>query len=350
MFEPGWERSEPPSAQPVKGSSLLRTILLVALGIVVILAAFLAPIPIFYAYLPGPVRDVERLVEVTGDARTYSSEGELLLTTVSVDPQVTFVEMLQSQWDDSTAIVFKEEVTQGQSFDQLLEDQREQMVDSKRRAQEVALAALGLGRPEGDGARVADTEDGAPADGKLQAGDVIREVDGTPVSTTCDVGREIDDHEVGEEVEVTYERDGAVGTVTLETASLPTDRGEPYIGIYMRDVNYRFEPGVEVEFDTGRIGGPSAGLMMTLALYDRLTPDDLTSGRKVAGTGTIACDGGVGAIGGIEQKVAGAERAGADVFLAPEANADAARKVANDIEIVAVSDFAEAVEYLEGFN
>src|SRR5688572_18725745 len=127
MFEPGWERSEPPEAKPVKGSSMLRTILLVALGIVLILAAFLAPIPIFYAYLPGPVRDVERLVDV-GDARTFSSEGQLLLTTVSVDPQVTFVEMLQSQWDDSTAIVFKEDVTQGQTFDQLLEDRREQMV------------------------------------------------------------------------------------------------------------------------------------------------------------------------------------------------------------------------------
>jgi PDZ domain-containing protein len=349
MFEPDWERSEPPGAKPVKGSSLLRTILLIALGVVILAAAFLVPIPIFYAYLPGPVRDVEKLVEVSG-AQTYSSEGELLLTTVSVDPQVTLAEMIQSQWDDASAIVFKEDVTGGQSFDQLLEDQRQQMVDSKRRAQEVALAALGLGNPEGDGARVADTEPGSPAEGELQAGDVIREVDGEPVSTTCDVGREIDEHEVGEDVTVTFERDGEVDSVTLQTAPMPTDEDEAYIGIYMRDVNYRFDPGVDVEFDTGKIGGPSAGLMMTLALYDRLTPDDLTSGRKVAGTGTIACDGGVGAIGGIEQKVAAAEREGSDVFLAPEANAAAARRVAGDIEIVSVSDFAEAVDYLEGLE
>lgn len=349
MLEPEWEQTPPPGAKPVKGSSLLRTILLLALGAVVLLAAFFAPIPIFYAYLPGPVRDVERLVDVS-DAQTYSSEGELLLTTVSVDPQVTFVEMLQSQFDDTTAIVFKEEVTGGQSFDELLDAQRDQMLDSKRRAQEVALAALGLGRPEGDGARVSDTEDGAPADGKLRAGDVIRAVDGTSVSTTCDVGREIDDHEVGEEVEITVERNGSTETILLETASFPQDPEEPYIGIYMTDVNYRFDPGIEVEFDTGKIGGPSAGLMMALALYDRLTPDDLTSGRKIAGTGEIDCDGGVRAIGGIEQKVAGAERAGADVFLAPEGNADAARKVADEIEIVSISDFTEAVEYLEGLD
>lgn len=349
MLEPEWERTPPPGAKPVKGSPIVRTILLLALGAVVLLAAFFAPIPIFYAYLPGPVRDVERLVDVS-DAQTYSSEGELLLTTVSVDPQVTFVEMIRSQFDDTTAIVFKEEVTGGQSFDELLDAQRDQMLDSKRRAQEVALAALGLGRPEGDGARVSDTERGAPADGKLQAGDVIREVDGEPVSTTCDVGREIDDHEVGEEVEITYERDGDTSSIRLETAPFPNDPEEPYIGIFMTDVNYRFDPGLQVDFDTGKIGGPSAGLMMALALYDRLTPDDLTGGRKIAGTGEIACDGGVGAIGGIEQKVAGAERAGADVFLAPEGNAEAARRIATEIEVVAVSDFNEAVEYLEGLD
>jgi Lon-like protease len=113
-------------------------------------------------------------------------------------------------------------------------------------------------------------------------------------------------------------------------------------------VNRRFDPGLAVEFATGKIGGPSGGLMMTLALYDQLTPDDITGGRTVAGTGTIACDGGVGAIGGIEQKVAGAEEAGAEIFLAPAANVPAARKVARDIEVVSISTFDEALRYLEG--
>ena len=97
----------------------------------------------------------------------------------------------------------------------------------------------------------------------------------------------------------------------------------------MEDINYRFESQVEVDFQTGRIAGPSAGLMFSL-------------------TGTIDCDGGVGAIGGIEQKVAAAESRGADIFLAPAANAAAARGVAEDINVVSVSDFDDAIGYLEG--
>jgi PDZ domain-containing protein len=118
----------------------------------------------------------------------------------------------------------------------------------------------------------------------------------------------------------------------------------------MRDVNYRFDPGIQVDVDTGRIGGPSAGLMLSLAIYDRLTPSDLTGGHVIAGTGTIACDGGVGPIGGIEQKVAGAEDKGAEIFLAPRGNAPSARQVADDIEIVAVDSFADALSYLEGLS
>jgi PDZ domain-containing protein len=105
---------------------------------------------------------------------------------------------------------------------------------------------------------------------------------------------------------------------------------------------------VGVKFKTGEIAGPSAGLMFTLALYDRLTPDDLTDGRKIAGTGTIACGGVVGPIGGVEEKVAGAEDQGAEIFLAPEGNYAAALGVADEIEVVSIATFDDAVEYLEG--
>jgi PDZ domain-containing protein len=118
----------------------------------------------------------------------------------------------------------------------------------------------------------------------------------------------------------------------------------------MESVNYRFDPGFKIEFETGEIAGPSAGLMFSLALYDRLTPDDLTAGRKIAGTGTIECDGGVGPIGGIEQKVAGAQARGAEIFLAPQANSASAQAVADDIEVVPISTFGDAITYLEGLQ
>ena len=114
----------------------------------------------------------------------------------------------------------------------------------------------------------------------------------------------------------------------------------------MSNINYSFEPGVDIEIDTGQIAGPSAGLMMTLAIYDRLTSSDLTRGRKVAGTGEIAPCGGVGSIGGIEQKVAGAEREGADIFLAPAANFAAAQRAARSVEVIPISSFSDAIERL----
>lgn len=347
MLEPGWGSPGPPDATPVKGGSGIKLLILLAFVIILIAAAFLAPIPIFYAYLPGPVRDVERLVDVS-DARTYSSEGRLLLTTVSVDPQVTFSEMVQSAFDDATAIVMKDDVTGGQSLDELIDAQEEEMRVSKQAAQEVALAALGLGGPTGDGARVVQTIEDSPASGVLEEGDVIVRVEGRTVDTTCDVGREIGSYKPGDDLTIRVRRDGKLKTVHVDTVENPDDPGSAIIGVFMDDVNRRFEPGLEVGFDTGKIGGPSGGLMMTLALYDQLTPEDITGGRSVAGTGTIDCDGGVGQIGGIEQKVAGAEDAGAEIFLTPSGNLAAARAVAKDIEVVEISTFDDAIRYLEG--
>jgi PDZ domain-containing protein len=349
MLDSEWLSSEPPGVRPVKGTPVLRIILGAVLGVALVLAAFFAPIPVFYRYLPGPVRNIERLVSVE-DARTYSSEGSLLLTTVSLDPRVTFVEMIESQFDDSTAIVMKDDVTGGQSLDKVIEEQRNEMEESKQHAQEVALAALGFGHPTGDGARVTETVARSPAEGFFKPGDVIIEIDGQPVETTCDVGRLIDQHEIGDEVDVVVQRGGEKLKVQVPTAENPEEPGAPFIGVFMEDVNYRFNPGIVVDVETGKIGGPSGGLMMTLAIYDLLTPDDITGGRKVAGTGTISCDGGVGPIGGVQQKVAGAERAGAEIFLAPAANYADAVAVAGDIEVVKVSTFSDAVDYLEGLS
>lgn len=347
MLEPEWGQTEPPGTKPVKGSPIIRFLVAAVVVIGLGLAAFFVPIPIFYAYLPGPVRDVERLVDVEGE-RTYSSEGSLLLTTVSVDPQVTFWEMVQAGFDDSTAIVTKEDVTGDRTLDELIEEQRKEMRSSKQAAEELALTALGFAEPTGDGARVIETIQDTPADGLLREGDVIVSVQGEPVDTTCDVGRAIDRYEVGERIEIRVRRDGEVRSFDVEIAQDPRDAQAGIIGVFMEDVDRRFEAGFDIDIDTGKIGGPSGGLMMTLALYDQLTPDDLTGGRKVAGTGTIGCDGGVGPIGGIEQKVAGAEAAGATIFLSPSANAEAAKAVANEIEIITVSTFDQAIRYLEG--
>ena len=339
----------PPGARPVKGFSLWRVLMGLVIVLVLIGLATYVPIPIFYAYTPGPVRDIESLVDVS-EARTYSSEGTLFLTTVNVDPQVTLWEMVAIGFDPDRVVVMRDAVTGGRSLDQLIEMQRDEMQASKQHATEVALAALGFGEPKGRGARVVNTLRDYAAHGVREEGDLIVSVDGEEVDTTCDVGRVVDRHEIGDTIEVVVRRDDVRRTFRLETRPSELEPETPLLGVQMEDVGYRFEPGVDVDFETGKVGGPSAGLMMTLALYDRLTPDDLTGGRRIAGTGTIACDGGVGPIGGVEQKVAGAEREGAAIFLSPRANLDAARRAADDIEVVAISNFDDAREYLENLE
>jgi len=315
-----------------------------AVTAILVAIAFLVPIPVFFVYLPGPVQELEELVTVDG-ASTYSSEGSLYLTTVSVDTEVTFSEWVVAIVDPTEQIVSRDSVTGGISLDELQERQREEMAESKKSAEIVALGALGVARPEGDGARIDGLVPDAPAAGRLQEGDVITAVDGRETPTLCDVGSAVGAHEPGEQVRVTVLRDGDTHTLTLEAGENPNLPGRAFLGIAMtRD--FEFDPGFEIDFKTGRIAGPSAGLMFSLALYDQLTPDDLTGGRKIAGTGTINCDGSVGSIGGIRQKVAGSEDEGAEIFLAPRANAVDARAVADDIEIVAIDTFDDALEHL----
>lgn len=350
MQREGWDLPAPPGVEPVNGFRPFRWMVGGFIGVVLIALAFFVPIPVLYEYLPGPAPKVDDLITVSG-ARTYSSEGSFRLTTVSVDTQVTFAEWVASGFDPDTSVVSREQVTGGQSLTRLQKQQVEQMSQSNQSAKEVALSALGIARPEGDGARVVAALENTPAEGVLRKGDLILEIDGDEVGTVCDAGREIDEHEVGDEFELTIERDGKKKTLRVGTVADPQDPESPFVGIAMEEVNYSFEPGIEIEFEPGEIAGPSAGLMFALQIYDQLTPDDLTQGRQIAGTGEIGCDGGVGPIGGVEQKVAGAEREGAEIFLAPSLNAADARKAAgDDIEVVSISNFGEAVEYLEGLN
>jgi PDZ domain-containing protein len=111
--------------------------------------------------------------------------------------------------------------------------------------------------------------------------------------------------------------------------------------------NPRFVFPIDVEIDSSNIGGPSAGMMYTLAIMNVLTPEDITHGLRIAGTGTITTNGEVGPIGGIRQKVVGATLSGAEYILVPEANYEEALTVdIESAEIVAVSTIDDALDFL----
>ena len=102
-----------------------------------------------------------------------------------------------------------------------------------------------------------------------------------------------------------------------------------------------------VTMDTGDLGGPSGGLAFALALLDVLTPGELTNGRRVAATGTIAPDGAVGPVSGIPQKTLAVRRAGVEVFLVPRADYDEVVALAGDMRVVPVDTFDDAVSALQ---
>jgi PDZ domain-containing protein len=195
-----------------------------------------------------------------------------------------------------------------------------------------------------------------PAAGKLQAGDRIFKVDGHPFSSSEEFINYVGKKQAGDKIELTFSRNKATKNVTLSLQPFKEDPKRVGIGISLvDDKEIVVDPKVTVKTDT--IGGPSAGLMFSLEIYNQLTKDDLTKGYQIAGTGTIDVDGSVGPIGGIEQKIVAADKAGAEFFLAPNekgvnnSNYQAAVKTARDIKtkmkIVPIDSFDEAVHYLE---
>jgi PDZ domain-containing protein len=186
---------------------------------------------------------------------------------------------------------------------------------------------------------------GAPAHGKLLPGDLIVSVGDVSIKQVDDVGAAIRKYAVGRLVPFVVLRQGVRTKVEVNTASSTTQTGVPVVGITV-GVGYSYEP--RISFDLGeKLGGPSAGMVFALAIYDKITPGALLAGRHVAGTGTIDPDGAVGPIGGIQQKIAGAQRAGATVFLVPAADCADLAGVGTDLSLIKVATLDEAVKALE---
>jgi PDZ domain-containing protein len=187
---------------------------------------------------------------------------------------------------------------------------------------------------------------------QLDEGDTVVAVDGAPIDTIDDLTAALADDEPGDTVSITVERvDVGEVTVDVELMASPEEPERAIIGFLPFDTT-SVELPFEIAFDTGEIGGPSAGLAFTLTLLDELTEGDLLGGVDVAVTGTIALDGAVGPIGGLQQKVAAVRQAGIDYFLVPAGQSDTvmaqAQEIAgDDVELIPVATIDEALAALE---
>jgi PDZ domain-containing protein len=190
----------------------------------------------------------------------------------------------------------------------------------------------------------------------LETGDQVLAVDGTPVSDVAAVGKLVRAHEPGDRVSITYDRNGVTRTASITAGKYADDRrtclpakgstsGSVCIGVSSQEfLTYQFP--VDIKIDTQRIGGPSAGLAFAVAIIDDLTPGSLTGGKQVAVTGTIAPDGTVGEVGGVEQKAITARTNGVQLMIVPKSEVADARRGAGDVRVVGVKDIDEALDAL----
>ena len=308
--------------------------------IVVAFAAGWVPLP-YFALGPGPSREVVPLIHVDG-APTYGSSGRLVMTTVRFT-QVTALGAMVA-WIDPEQVVVDEETVYPPGLSPSEEEKRaiSQMDQSKIDAAAVALSEVtNYPRDHGAGALVEFVGPDCPADGQLFPGDQILRISGERVDSTREASRLMDKVPADEPIEFRVQTEGELNDVRV-TRGRCAGVDEPVIGILLVD---SFPFGITIE--SGDVGGPSAGLMWAVGLYDLLTPGDLTRGRTIAGTGAIDLDGKVGPIGGILDKVVAARDANARVMLVPRDNFDELRDVdTGDLTLIPVSTFDEAVKAL----
>ncbi|MGW7818368.1 YlbL family protein [Streptomyces puniciscabiei] len=340
---------------------LASTLMLIAL----LCAGVLIPVP--YAEMsPGPTvntlgdHDGEPVLQISGH-RTYPADGNLNMTTVrvtSADFRMNLVQAVYGWLDPDTKIVPHDTLyPNGTTEEQSSQQNAEEFSQSQESAKVAALKELGV--PVKSWVIVSTVVKGSPAEGRLHAGDVIKAVDGTAVKQPSDVAKLVTRHKPGQNAVFTVvpakeqaaaEKAHRTATRTQDvtiTTTTSHDSGakRAIVGI-SAGTDHTFPFTIDIKL--ADVGGPSAGLMFALGIYDKLTPGSLTGGKFVAGTGTIDDNGTVGPIGGVEMKTVGARDRGAQYFLTPADNcAAAAKDTPGGLTLVRVKNIGDALDALK---
>ena len=344
----------------VKNRQTLSLLLFVVIAVMVMVmpTAFLLEMPGRVLEVSGPGTN-EDIISIDG-AQTYPSDTTLYMTTVassgSASMGATSVEIvggiLNPQWQVlPVRAAYPEKISS--------EDQKErgvlQMENSQSSAEIIALEKLG--HTVTMTLTVSTVPEDSPAFGKLKEGDILRSITSGDErgkgSSYIDFVSVLDRTPVGTDVTVAYERDGKEEETVIKTGKNEGADGQALpgsrlgIGLTIGDV----KSDVTIDFSLEDVGGPSAGTMFALGIYDELTKGSLGGKASIAGTGTISLNGDVGKIGGIEHKMRGAADMGVEYFLAPAANCDdVAGNVPKGMHVYMIATFDDAIEAVEAIG
>ena len=308
----------------------------------------------YYIYKPGMVDDLDHIVEVEG---AHESEGHLHLVTVSGGP-ATPIQYIAAKFLSFHEIVPIEDARpEGMSDEDYLKLQLK-MMDGSQNASKYVAYKKAEKQPEiiFNGVYVMNVVENMPADRVVQIGDQIKKVDHQEIKDATDLTDYVGSKKAGDVIELEIVRDETNLTKKVEVKEFADDQSKVGIGIQLVS-DEKVEVSPDIQFSSGSIGGPSAGFIFALEIYDQLTEEDWTKGYEIVGTGEIDYDGNVHRIGGIDKKIVAADREGIDIFFAPneqgkaDSNYVEAKKTAeligSDMEIVPVDTFDDALTFLE---
>jgi PDZ domain-containing protein len=328
---------------------VIRDLLSIALLVSILVIAPLGATSPYFLITPGGTYDIASRLQVPEDRRRPM--GRMAFTAV-YEQEASWAEVARVKIGGQAEIVPAVDIRPpGVSQEQVNQTNKRLIDESKPIAAVVGLRAAGYTVDiTGQGAEVESVLQGMPADGVLQVGDVIVAVDGQRVENTNELIDAIRRHQVGDAVTLSVWRSGEQLELQLTTRSSPTEPGRPIVGVtistYLFDVRMPFP----VDIESDNVGGPSAGFMFALAILDAVTDGDLTRGYYVAGTGTIAADGTVGAVGGAAEKALAAEQDGAQVFLVPKDDYQEAGRWVRGIQVRPIERFDDAIRVLCGLS
>lgn len=325
--------------------------LLVAMVPIVAFGVLLSVVTVPYVSLgPGPTFDTlgevegKQVVDIVG-GDVHPTTGHLNMTTVSQRDDLTLGQALTLWVSGREQLVPRDLVyPPDKSKDEI--DQANN-TDFKRSEDSAEYAALSyLKYPSA--VTVETVNDPGPSVGKLQRGDAIDAVNGKPVANLDEFTSLLKATKPGDNIVLDYRRKNSPAGVATVTLGSNADRDYGYLGVAVLDAPWA---PFSIDFNLANIGGPSAGLMFSLAVVDKLTTGDLNDGKFVAGTGTIDSEGKVGSIGGITHKMLAAHEAGATVFLVPADNCAEAKTADDDgLRLVKVDNLGQAVDALHALS
>ena len=330
-----------------------KKLLLIGLAFFIVIGSMTIVKTDYYFMSPGPPYqwDIEY-----GNIENYEFDGNLFQLTVRRDEANVLI-YAWSYVDNSVDLYPREVILpKGVTPEELSQISIQNMKTSENVAIAVALTYIGYDiGSKGDGVSVVGILDDSPVKDKLLKGDVLNSINGEEISSATEFIATLRRYQIGDFVTIGLERDfdGETKNIEVETKLIEhiEYEGEPMVGFLATTINERFDFPFEVDIKTGNVGGPSAGLMMALNVYNNLIPEDITNSLVVAGTGTIEIDGSVGPVGGIKQKVISAKRAGAELILVPTANFEEAIPMASEsTAIVAIDSFEEALKVISEYS